>query len=647
MTQEPYSKFRESGQLAGSRVARHNPDALFKPSHSRITGYPRVLMRIFPSIFKVFFVVLFAYLFLFTLELKITLFDAYDYMVMAKYNAGLQSWYPFLQFLRPPLLPALLTPIAILHHFGVSIEAIFTLMHLFSLTISGGFILASYYLFRKGLRPGFAALGAFFLMTQPGFIAYSFETMADIPAGLLMILSVLIYLRYRRTHSSSQLIFLCFVTALGVAMKYPMVLAPMVFIGAKMVLSFVEGKNWRQIIVDRFSWTMGLLSAAMYVVISVISLLPVHGWTLENVYRAVQPYLDHIPTVQKTEESVIANVSFLYAQMTAPLFLLMCAGLLMVWRRKNEFNIVMFMWLTVFLLIASVIGAHYEYRYLFPLIPACYFFCAFAMQELFDYAQKRRRQEKYFSQAAAAILILLMVLPALGFTREIKSLNSGFYQNNLHRKAALASTAGGDFYWFGGLYAMYQKDAPFHVDDPYYKIYHFWLNGINFYTGQRPQRFLRNITTAQANKLKAGDVLAYNPVHELLQTKYLPPPDATPPLSIGTIHPMNFSLESKSANQKIFSHRGRKIILNFNKNNTVNIVISSDTPLTADYFILFKLQTQSEDFSRQTFFPFKKGFIWHVSSDRGYFNDIEGIILLNFEPENFHFMSSGVQSSPP
>ena len=192
---------------------------------------------------------------------------------------------------------------------------------------------------------------------------------------------------------------------------------------------------------------------------------------------------------------------------------------------------------------------------------------------------------------------------------------------------------------------MYQKDAPFHADDPYYKIYHFWLNGINFYTGQRPKRFLRNMTTIQANKIKEGDILAYNPTRELLQTKYLLAPDATPPLSIGAIYPMNFTLESKSANQKIFSHQGRKIILNFDKNDSVNIVISSDTPLTKDYFILFKLHTQSGDYSHQTFFPFKKGFIWHVSSDRGYFNNIEGIILLNFEPEDFHFQSRGDQGS--
>jgi len=108
---------------------------------------------------------------------------------------------------------------------------------------------------------------------------------------------------------------------------------------------------------------------------------------------------------------------------------------------------------------------------------------------------------------------------------------------------------------------------------------------------------------------------------------------------------MNFSVESKSANQKIFSHQGKKIILNFNKNNTVNIVISSDTPLTADYFILFKMRTQSEDISQQNLFPFKKGFIWHVSSDRGYFNNIEGIILLNFKTKDFHFRSRGAQSS--
>jgi len=604
-------------------------------------------MKAIPVIFKFFFVGFFTYLLLFTLDLKITLFDAYDYMVMAKYNAGFQNWYPFLEFLRPPLLPALLTPFALLHHLGVSYETIFTLMHVFSLMLSCGFILVSYFLFRRGLRPEFAALGAFLLMIQPGFIAYSFETMADIPAGLLMVLSVFIFLRYSKTQSKGQLILLCFLTALGVSMKYPMALAPLVFIGAILLRSFIERMNWKQIVTDRFYYIMGLLSAAMYTAISVICLLPVHGWTLANAVRAIEPYLDHLSTIRETEESMTTNLSFLFAQMTAPLFLLMCAGLMMIWRRKNDFNIVMFMWLAVFLLITSVIGAHFEYRYLFPLLPACYFFCAFGMQELFDYTQGKWSSEKYFPLAASTVFLLLMVLPALGFAREIKSLNSGFYQNDFQQRVARASANGESFYWFGALYAMYQKDAPFHPDDSYYKIYHFWLNGISYYTDQRPGRFLKNMTKKQANDLKEGDTLVYNPVFELLQTKYLPSPDTTPPLSIGKIYPTSFILEMKSDNQKIFSHQGRKIILNFDQEKAFTIGISGEIPLTRDYFILFKMGSPPKDFSPQTLFPFKKGFTWSIASDSHYFINIEEIMLINFESEDFHYWGNNVPKSQP
>ncbi len=597
-------------------------------------------MKVIPVVFKLIFAGLFAYLLLFTLGLKITLYDAYDYMVMAKYNAGFDNWYPFLQFLRPALLPALLTPFAYLRHFGISLETIFTLMHVFSLMISAGFIFASYHLFRKGLRPEFAALGAFFLMTQPGFIAYSFETMADIPAGLLMIFSVFIYLRYRRTQNDSQLIFLCFVSALGVAMKYPMVLAPVVFVGSKMALSLMAGNNWKQIISDRFYWAIGLLSAVMYVAISVISLLPLHGWTLENVYRAVQPYLDHIPTVQKTEESMLTNLSFLYAQMTAPLFLLMCAGLLMVWRRKNEFNIVMFMWLIVFLLIASVIGAHYEYRYLFPLIPACYFFCAFAMQEIFDYTQKKWGAEKRFSLGASTVFVLMMALPAVAFAKEIKSLNSGFYQNDFHRRVANVIAKGNGFTWLGGMYSMYQKDAPFHPDDPFYKIYHFWVNGINFYTGKTPKVFLNHTHYSWVNSIKSGDTLVYDPVLIPLQTKFLPDPKNIPPLSIGKIYPLKFTLDSESETKKTFLHEKRRIELHYNKKDSFSIKITQSTPLTQHYFIWFNLGAAPDLPSgspRKTLFHFTNNLIWNVESEREYFDSIEELALLNFESEEFFF----------
>ena len=205
-------------------------------------------MKISPIIFKIIFIGLFAYLFYFTLGLKITLSDSYDYMIMAKYNAGFQSWFPMPMNPRPPLLPVLLTPFAALHHIGVSYETIFTIMHVFSLMISGGFILASYFLFRKGLRPEFAAMGALLLMIQPGFVAYSFETMADIPAGLFMILAVLTYLRYRKTRLNRDIVLLCFVTALGVTMKYPLVLAPLVFIFSELILSIKAKISWKQIV---------------------------------------------------------------------------------------------------------------------------------------------------------------------------------------------------------------------------------------------------------------------------------------------------------------------------------------------------------------------------------------------------------------
>lgn len=153
---------------------------------------------------QIFFAGFFACLFFFALDLKTTLFDAYDYRVMAKYNAGFHAWRQFIDFLRPPLFSAMLTPFASLHHLGVSYEAIFTIIHVFSLTISGGFVLASYFLFSEGLRPEFAALGALLLMIQPGFVAYSFLAIADISAGLLMIFPVFIYLRDRRTQSGGR-----------------------------------------------------------------------------------------------------------------------------------------------------------------------------------------------------------------------------------------------------------------------------------------------------------------------------------------------------------------------------------------------------------------------------------------------------------
>jgi len=103
----------------------------------------------------------------------------------------------------------------------------------------------------------------------------------------------------------------------------------------------------------------------------------------------------------------------------------------------------------------------------------------------------------------------------------------------------------------------------------------------------------------------------------------------------------------KSDNQKIFSHLGRRIILNFDQEKAFTIGISNETPLTRDYFILFKMGSPPKDFSPQTLFPFKKGFTWSVASDRHYFNNIEGIMLINFESEDFHYRGNNVRKSQP
>ena len=597
-------------------------------------------MNVFPTIFKLSFVIFFTYIFFFTLGLKVTLFDAYDYMVMAKYNAGFDNWYPFLKLLRPPLLPALLTPFAYLNHYGVSFETIFTLMHIFSLMISAGFIYGSYLLFRKGLRPEFAAIGAFLLMIQPGFVAYSFEAMADIPAGLIMIFSVFVYLKYKKTQSNALLILLCFSIGSGVAMKYPMVLSAFVFIAAHITQSITGGYNWKQIITDRFYWVFGILSGAMYIAISVITLLPLNGWTFESIQRAVKPYLDHIPSVQGTEESMTANVSFLFEQMTAPLFLLMCTGLLIAWRRKNEINIVMFMWFVVFLAVASIIGAHYEYRYLFPLIPACYFFCALSIQELFDYSKNKWSQGKLIHASTPLVFVLIMVLPLLGFIKEIKSLNTGFYQNDFHRRISNATLSGKNFIWFGPMYSTYQEDASFHPDDPYYKIYHVWSNTISFYTSNTPKNFHKSMHYSWVNSIKDGDILVYDPLRIVLQTKFLPPPHTVPPLNIGEVFPKKFTLETETRNKKVFVNDGNLIELNFDNKNSFTIIISKKIPLTQHYFIWLKLDHSSDNTSilnNKALYKFSKNLIWKVESSREYFDSIKELTILNYDFEEFYY----------
>jgi 4-amino-4-deoxy-L-arabinose transferase-like glycosyltransferase len=382
------------------------------------------MAKTFNSLFKITFVCLFVYQLIFILQLEISNYDGFSYMVAAKANAGFPYFLEPEINNRPPLLPLLLTPLALLHHWGVANKTIFTLQHLLALPMSYAFILAAYYFFRRTLREEYASLGALLIMIQPGFLAYAFEPMVDLPSAALLTLSVIIYLRHRKAPGNRSLFALCLVCGAGISLKNSLIIAPFIFACAEtIILRLHEGKKWQEIIKARIVYLVPALSLGIYALVNIVANLPLHGLTAHNLSRIYQPFLSRATINAPFPLDPTANFSFMEVQMTLPWLCLMITGLFLCLRKKDPDTLTVWSWFVIFMGFIGIVNRMYQYRLLFPAMPACYFFSLSALQTFEDKAVRFWRGTRFFQFLRVAVLAVLLVLPAVALAQRLEFLN--------------------------------------------------------------------------------------------------------------------------------------------------------------------------------------------------------------------------------
>ncbi len=107
----------------------------------------------------------------------------------------------------------------------------------------------------------------------------------------------------------------------------------------------------------------------------------------------------------------------------------MVLGLCSCFKGMEWKGMVVWGWFVGFLAFITFVNWDYQIRYLFQVMSACYFFGLYAINNIYNWTQKRMAGKSYFSALRNIILMALLVWPVMNLVGEVRFLMSGFYSN--------------------------------------------------------------------------------------------------------------------------------------------------------------------------------------------------------------------------
>ena len=181
------------------------------------------------------------------------------------------------------------------------------------------------------------------------------------------------------------------------------------------------------------------------------------------------------------------NILALIASSSLPVFVLFLVGLVYSIAIKPKRDMLFISWFFIFFIALTFIYVHYEARYLFPLLPAYYYFVMIAVKFIRD----------KIKTASIPILIIILLLPLINATNEFSSYNDPVYMAPFEKEVSLYAdsiTSKEDtIYWVGNAYYLIPKKYILTKYDEFMYIYTFKFGQIDFYTRRiSKQLFLDN-----------------------------------------------------------------------------------------------------------------------------------------------------------
>jgi hypothetical protein len=425
--------------------------------------------------------------------------------------------------------------------------------------------------------------------------------------------------------------------------KYSLVVAPLIFSLAEIVvLRTKEKMRWSSIFKNRFIYLVPLISTGFYMLISLISFAPQYGWTWKNVSMVYAPFFLRIDygAAKGFQFDFLANFSFLEIHMTPPWFMLMTLGLYLCLKNMQWQSIVMWSWFVGFMAFITFINWDYHVQYLFPVMPACYFFSLYGVKSIYGWAQRRMAGGNYFPVFRIVALVALLAWPVMNLIGEIQSLTGDLYRNKTSARIAAKvkelTQGEKDAWYIGDIYAIYKLGEQIHPQDKFYKIYHMGPNALSFLSSQRIMSLPGSYPYEYSTLFKNESTLIYYPGPRVW-SKFLPKPDSLPSIFVGKIEPLVFVLKKQSGLVNIFSTSDglSEIRLTSVDNTQIVIELSVDSKRVPVNILWFKVghRLLTPTAMERNLFYFTNISSVSLSADRNYFERIQEITLLRYQAE--------------
>ena len=410
-------------------------------------------------------------------RLSVDYWDGYEYLVNARVLAGhdvgrLAVGY---QRIRPPLVPLLIVPL--LRGYapageGTSLRG----PHLLAVALSALAILALHRLLRQAFSRTDALLGCMVLAMNPLFVHYAPFVMTDIPLMLCLTASAGAYLRARR--SGRWLPHVGAALALGMAMlaKYTAVLG-LVALGLFEISRLVVRGERGARLADVRPWAVVGGAVLLFYV--------VHA----GVFARVAPGADTLGRLvdlfrTQGEAHALPNdppwefASELAATFSLPLVAVAVVGFAVAAAGRTDADLLCGTWFASWFALLTLLVAHKEARYAFPVVPPLVYFVVRGLGALRSLAG--RIAPRVAGVVFAVAIVPLAVRPAVLAAGEHRRFDDPVYATRFlpdvahwvlaradARRRVLFSNASGGL---GFVYTMYPVNP---VVLPYDEFYHF------------------------------------------------------------------------------------------------------------------------------------------------------------------------------
>lgn len=420
-----------------------------------------------------------AYFTYLAVQIKIDYSDTFQTFNNVKYLMGFDTGF---DLIRPIFSGIIFLP-------GIILDEYFTLFsnHLFwikftNVVISTALLGLVYYWLNVKFNELIALTGLFLLAANRIFFHYIPFALSDTLSAFWAFSFFIVYFHARQSNNKFNYYLAAILLLFSALTKYVMpiyLVPPLIFF--ECYLMFKKNSSFSRPFKSIHVWISFILSGIFFITILFCLALISQQFNVNESIQSLNKVLNHYLGAsvsgnaysgQSANEYILALVN----SMSWPVFIFMLIGVIHTIRKGNEEEYYYLFWLFSILLVAMYIK-HKESRYLFAMLPVCYFFVIKGMLYLVSL------KEKYVLVVSPGLLKLTTLIVGLSTVipvfwniyLEFNIFNSRAFRSPIMQQVSIQLKDKEKYkyiVWAGSFYAVYPHSKPLHPGDDYYSIYH-------------------------------------------------------------------------------------------------------------------------------------------------------------------------------